>query len=264
MNSEEKYLINFTILKCIGFYQLVNPSSPKMFGYNVYRVIHISMVVLTTTVTVIGLTGFVYNNDEFINTSFKDMQVLFYLACITVGNLKIFIVIYNADEIWKLFNIAHELFLSSKFCKMNYFKIKCCGEQAVRTLHCYLIIFCMTAILWILLPNIVNTDEAFTNKNNRKLNVVNLRYPVTTETYNTYYNRFYVLEVILCSYCTFGLVLFDIFLFVMLQLISTEYDIVSSAYENNIRVFHDENEDGKLLLYSYYLVIKKYIRSFPL
>jgi len=251
MDTEKKFSVNFILLKLIGLYQMVNPKSPKMFGYNIYHVIHVFIVVLTTLVTVIGLTGLVYNNDKSLNNSFQDMQMLFYIACITVGNIKIIIIICNADEIWKTFDVEHESFLSNKYCKKNFFKINNCRKQSIRTLSLYIFLFYMAGILWIILPIIVNTDEIVINKNIHKNNVVNLRYPIKVETYNIYYNWLYVIETILCGYCTFGLVVFDIFILAKLQLIATQYDILSSAYENI--VFIDENEEGKSV---YYLNIK--------
>jgi len=254
MNKEEKYAMSFTLLNFIGFYQMVNPNSPKMFGYNIYHVIHMCIVVLSTTVTVLGLTGFVYNNDEPLNDGFQNMQMLFFITCITVGNLKVIMVICNADELWNLLNIAHESFLSSTYCQQNYYKLKNCGEKTVRILLWYIFLFYMTAVSWITLPNIVNIDETANDNNIRKKSIANLKYPIKVKTYNTYYNTIYVTESLMTCYSTCGLVLFDIFLLSMLKLISVQYEIVSSAYQH--LEFKSGNENGNWL---YFLNNKRYV-----
>jgi len=256
MNKDEYYAMSFTLLKSIGFYQMVNPNSPKMFGYNIYHLIHISLVVFTSAVAVIGLTGLVYNNDDSLKKGFQDMQILFIMSCLTIGNMKVIIIICNANKIWKTFDVEHQSFFSNKYCHRNHFKIKDCREHSRRTLTWYIFIFLTAAVFWVLSPKIVNTNETATNKFIRKINILNLKYPIKLETYNTYYNAFYVIEAIFCLYGVFGLVVFDIFLLARLKLISTQYDILSSAYENIILI--GKNKNSKLV---YNLVIKKYIYS---
>jgi len=160
-----------------------------------------------------------------------------------LGTTRAAVVIYNADELWKLFNISRESFLSNKYSKKNYFRMKNCKEQSVKTLVWYIFFFYMTALLWILLPNIKIIDETATNMVTRKINVLNLRYPITAETYNTYYIIIYVIEGILTSFCAFELAMFDIFLISTLQLISTQYEMVSSAYQNI--ALNVQNESGE-------------------
>jgi len=245
MEKNGNYAMSFTLLKLTGFYQMINPNSPKMFGYNIYHLIHIFLVVFTSTVAVTGLTGLVYNNDDPLQNGFQDMQILFAISCLTVGNIKVIIIICNANKIWKTFDVEHQSVFSNKYYQKNHFKIKDCREHSRRTLTWYIFIFYTAAVFWILLPNIVNIDETATNKCIRKINILNLKYPIKLEIYNTYYNAFYVIEAIFCGYVVFGLVVFDIFILAKLQLISTQYDILSSAYEHII--FIDKNENSKLV-----------------
>jgi len=203
------------------------------------------LVILTTSITVVGLTGFIYSTDVYINNDFEDMQLLFYIACITVSNIKVVIIIYNSDEIRKLFDLSHESFLSNKYCKKKY-QMKNFKKQSVRTFVWYIFFFYSTALLWILLPNTKIIDET-TNMIIRKNNVLNLKYPITVKTYNTYYNIFYVIESILTIYCGFELIMFDVFLLSTLQLISTRYEMVSSAYQNI--VLNVQNESRELKYY---------------
>lgn len=238
MSADEKYAINLTLFKIIGFYQLVDPNGPKMFGYNVYKLVNITLITVTTVITVVGLSGFVYTSNNSKDDIFKIMQLLFYIACITVGNMKMIIIIYNAKQIWNLFNIAHESFLSSENCRKYYLNLKCCGKRFERTFQWYIFIFFMTAFLWIVVPIIILNNHQIghtktqNNENTYMINVVNLKYPITVNTYNTFYKFIYVMEVMIVLYSAYGLVAFDTFLIAILQLISTHYEIISLAYEN--------------------------------
>jgi len=248
--TEKKYAFNLTLFRTIGYYQMVDPNSKKIFGYNIYNVINITLVIFTSIMTVIGLSGFVYKTDNITSeeNSFTDIQMLFYLSCIGLGNLKIAITVYNADAIWKLFNVAHESFLTNKHCKQDKYKLNKRGKQFSRIFSWYFLMFIMTAIAWSVVPIVVNnhaaSNETQNNENIYMTNIANLRYPITVKTYNTFYKGFYALEFIMVWYSAYGLVVFDLFIVALLQLLATHYEIISSAYENF--KYKAENKDGEL------------------
>jgi len=108
----------------------------------------------------------------------------------------------------------------------------------------------MTGFLWITIPIISNilindviNDESQINKSVEKINVLNLWYPITSKTYNSFYNVFYIMECVMVMYSAYGLVTFDLFLIAILQLISTQYEIISAAFEN--LKFEYKNNDGE-------------------
>lgn len=250
MNStEKKYAFNLTLFKTIGYYQMVDPNSKKIFGFNIYNVINITLVIFTSIMTVIGLSGFFYKIDNITSeeNSFKGIQMLFYLSCIVLGNLKIAITVYNADAIWKLFNVAHESFLSNKYCKQEKYKLNNCGKQFARIFPWYFFMFFMTAFAWSTIPIVVNynsaSNETQNNENIYMTNIANLRYPITVKTYNKFYKSFYVLEFIMVWYSAYGLVVFDLFIVALLKLLTTHYEIIASAHENF--KYKAENEDGE-------------------
>ncbi|XP_022167528.1 uncharacterized protein LOC111031756 [Myzus persicae] len=248
--SEKNYAFDLILFKTIGYYQMVDPNTKKIFGFNIYNVINITLVIFTSIMTLIGLSGFLYKVDSiaYEENSFQNIQMLFYLSCISLGNLKIAITVYNADAIWKLLNVAHESFISNKYCKQDKYKLNISGKQFVRIFPWYFFLFFMTAVSWSIVPIVVNNQveskETQNNENIYMTNVANLRYPITVKTYNTYYKSFYALEFILVFYCAYGLVVFDLFIVALLQLLATHYEIISSAYENF--KYKAENKNGKL------------------
>lgn len=244
MNNEKKYAVNFMLFKLIGFYQMIDPNSPKLFGYNIYNRIHIGLLTFTSIMTVVGLSGVFYTTSSSADNGFKDLQMLFYVGCITVGNWKLIVIIRNADKFWNLIGITHESYLSNKHCEGYSFKVINRGKRFTKMFPWYFFLFFMTSFSWITLPRIIDyhgeSNETNTDEIKRR-NVVNLKYPISDKTYNTHYNIIYVMESVMCSYCAYGLVTFDLFIILLLQIISTQYEIVSSAYEN----FKFNAEDGE-------------------
>lgn len=216
---------------------------------------NITLVMLTSTITVIGLSGFFYKLDNILyadDSGFKYLQMLFYLACIVLGNIKIVITIYNAKAIWKLYDVAHDSFLSNKYCNQNNHRVENCGKKFARIFVWYFFMYIMTAFLWSIVPIVVNNSveiKATQNSENIYMtNIGNLRYPVTAKTYNIFYKSFYALEFITVWYATYGLVVFDLFMVAILQLLATHYEMISSAYEN-IKC-KDENNNSESIIYN--------------
>lgn len=236
MNTDKKYAINLKILKIFGFYQLVDPDGTKMYGYNIYKIVHITLVAITTMITGLGLSGFTYKtNYSSLDDIFRTMQMIFYIACITVGNIKMMIIVCNVDKLWNVLNIAQETFFSNKYCRENYFKLVKHRNRFSFIFALYFFIFIMTGVSWCIVPIVVLNDHRVENNTKpltNKINIINLKYPIPVNTYNEFYNTIYVIESIMVIYSAYGLALFDIFLFAILQLISAYYEIISSAYEH--------------------------------
>jgi hypothetical protein len=171
------------------------------------------------------------------------MPSLFFVACITVGNLKIIAIVRHADELWSLFDVADVSFLSSSQCRAQDRKLVDCGSRYRKIFPWYSFLFLMTGFSWITMPIIVNRHYAAA-EHVPKFNVVNLRYPVSAETYNAFYGALYVMESVMCGYGAIGLVVFDLFLIAILQVVSIQYEIISSAFEK-LRFGADDGTNGE-------------------
>lgn len=246
MSNKSKCAINMTLFKIIGFQEMIDPYSSKIFGYNTFNLINVLLIILTSTLTTIGLSGYFYKTNDKIIFGFQDMQMTFYLACITVGNLKLSIIIYNSNTIFELFDVAHDSFFSNEYCKTQFYKLVNCGKSFSKIFPWYFFLFFMTAFTWVTMPLVLNQEPTKDNENIRIVNVVNLRYPIAVETYNSFYKGLYIMEALMCSYGAFGLVVFDVFLIAFLKIISTQYEIISCAYEN--LEFKARNEAGVYII----------------
>lgn len=229
-----EYSINLTLLKRIGFYQIVDPGSPKAFGINIFILINMLMIVVSTAVALTGFYGFTSVTNNPVHNIYTDVQVFSSLTFFMIANLRIITIIKNADKMFNLLKILHRSFLSNKLCKNSFDKQVRCGTQFANIFYpLYLIAYFLATILWGIVPLVrnMNVDDDIQNiQNFRKNNVINIYYLVSGDTYNKYFSVFYVIEFIITAYCSYVLVIFDLFITLILQMITVQYEIVSTAY----------------------------------
>lgn len=257
MNEENNNAIHFTLFKIIGVYQMVDPSTTKIFGLNVYHLVHITLIILTSIMAIFGLSGFFFKiRDTYENIDFDKIIIIFYLIVMIIGNFKIFMVITNADKIWGLFNVSHERFLSSRHCKIHFCKVIQCGNRLSRFFNVYFCLMLITLTSYAMIPIILNTrsDTDQTQHGERFRNALNLRYPISTETYNAFYILFYTMECIMVFYAGYGVFAFDLLAMTIVMIISVLYEIEALAIEALDQ--QADNEDGNLPDLAYIFNVK--------
>lgn len=214
---------------------MVDPNCAKVFGYNAYVVVNVLFIAFTTTVIATGLSGIFRDGHVSSDNGglHAYMKPLFFVGCVTVGNLKTYIVVRNADRVRALFGVADQSFLLGGRRQPIHPKLVSSGRRFNRLIFpWYFLTFFITALLWITIPIVVNNcgqhpaDGAWIRKN-----VINFWYPVTADTYDRFYYVFYAAEGLMVVYSTYVLVAFDLFLIAILQLMAAQYEIMSAAYE---------------------------------
>lgn len=247
MNKEKRYAINLSLFKFMGFYQMVNPNSQQMFGRNVYNLIHILLIIFTTFMIITGILSFIINNiKEFSVFDSRSLQLLFFSSSVSNGNLKIITIIYNGSKVYKLFNVTHETFLSSKHFKKNFYKLERIGKLFSKIFIMYFFLYFVGVFIWIMTPitlNIQFKPSSFKKENIRFNNVINMEYPFTTQKYNAFYEVIFLFESLVVMYAGYSIVAFNLFSIMTLLIISTQYEIIASGYENID--FNVENQGSK-------------------
>lgn len=251
MNKENIYTVYKTLFKQFGLHQLVNPNSPKKFGFNKYVLIHICMIIFIITCIIIGLFGFIYDFEEpknRFNVTIIDMELFCVINFVFLGIFKMIIIFLNGNKIFKLFFITNSSFLSSKKCKEYYDNQKFERHYKIIFLWYFCFLF-LSMFIWITSPiflNIINFFDTKQKTYSRKINIFNFKYPFNNETYNLYYTIFFFIESITLTYTVYSLMLFDIFVFVMFQLIADYYAVVTCAFERFD--FKLENKNGEIII----------------
>lgn len=157
------------------------------------------------------------------------------MLCIFIATYKTINVITNANEIWSLFNILHDSFLSNRHSKRNFYKIKNRGDQVTTFFSVYVYLMAITLTLFTMFPIILNTlflsEQKQYAETIQKFNIINLRYPITVETYNIFYKVIYVMEFVMAIFTGFGEIAFDILLMTIIIIISAQYENIALACE---------------------------------
>lgn len=243
-----------TLFKLFGLYQIVKKESPKIFNYSTYVLIIIFLTLCATIILLTELTGIfleVLTPTAKLDNGFKDLQQLFVFVCMTIGNVKMISIILNRNKIFNLFDTTTESFLLNGYSK-TYAKRFKSGKNFKKTFPTTCFLIFVSLALWLMTPIILNNMNAVHNKaqidmNTRKLSPTNFKYPIQTTTYNNWYKAFYLVESILLTYSIYCMVLYDLFLFSILQLISNHYKSITTAIK--VFDFRGERKDGELIIF---------------
>lgn len=181
VSTKQEYAINLTLFKIIGFYQIFDPNSPELFGFNIYQLIYASIEIISIIMVFIGLSGMLIKVDGSHKYSLKEfLLVLFSIACNTNGSLRTVVTIYNASCLRNLFDVVRLSFLTNSHCKRNQKKLVECERSFKRTFVWYYLLFIVMAVVWITMPLLIliNEDAEISkktqNNNNRKCHQIEL------------------------------------------------------------------------------------------
>lgn len=237
---------------------MVDPHSQKIFGFNVYHFVNIVFIIFTTSMTILGLSGFFYKVHN-INYNHNDVDIIFlifYIVCITIGNLKVIIIMFKARQLRNVLEITDESFLSNTFSKRNYYKIVKCSGLLSKFFNLYFIFLLLTLTSYAIVPIVLNARSINGTTQNtetiQKINIINLRYPFTVETYNAFFKIFYASECIILFYIGFGVFALDLLSMTVLVVISAQYKLIASAFE--VLEYRVDDEDGALLVITTYAI----------
>lgn len=233
-----RFAIDLTIFKLIGVYQMIDPGTRTVAGWNVYALTNVALIACTTAVTVYGTCGFLsadgrrngYGGGN--GTDADVVLVAFYYVCLAVGNYKTTMIVRNAAKMWALLDVARDTFLANGHGRRNYWRVADRGASLSRFFAWYLALIAVTLTSYAMIPIVVNNHFGGGGETAavRKTNVINLRYPVAANTYNSFYALYYATECALAFYTGFGTFAFDLFALTILYIITVQYDIMASAF----------------------------------
>lgn len=228
--NANNYIMNIKLAVYTGLYQMINPGSPKLFGYNAYHVIVIIYVAFIIVLLVMLSVGvFCY----WINDTQQFVMGLLQLVNYCFACVKVFTIILYSKKIWQCIEVTRVDFLTS--CKMyDSTLLNKCLLRSFRITNVYSL-FCYTLMVsWYIAPFVLrNSHMAIKQRDGTywkyRHNVHNLYLPISAETYNEYFTQIYIME------CVFGFsfieftVIFDIFIISMCLAISSQIETINNA-----------------------------------
>ncbi|XP_025208666.1 uncharacterized protein LOC112604025 [Melanaphis sacchari] len=246
---------NIKLYKLLRFYDIFDPKSTKIFGYNFYRVTGIIITVLTQSYILFGQTGFFMPTEDTINYIEKSM-LIFVNSMNFLAAMKTCVFIYKANNIWDLFDVTRINFLKSEqCCKYRYKILEKVRNKSIRLTNFIVVFAIISLTIWIIYPLVINFFLTTTGPNNHQgyQSILYLRYPVTTNTYNQYYFVFYTTEAILAFGIIYYSILVDTVLVSLCWIFIAQYEILSEAF-GNIK-YDDKEKDGSIKAYNDFLSV---------
>lgn len=223
--NEDEVLINLSLFKRNRFYHLFDPNSKKIFNYNAYRIYNIVFIVIIQACYVISGIELYMEMDSV--DDINVMQILFVFFNNILSLLKITVFIYKADQIWDFIDLTRLDLLTSARCRDNERILNKCRDTLIKiTNFCY-IMGLMVFVIWLIFPLMIekNLDE-------RRQNIFNMLYPVSTNKYNQYFYIFYVLEIMMGWFIFYYTMMIDIFIVTFCWVSIIQYEILGRAFEN--------------------------------
>lgn len=223
--NEDEVLINLSLFKRNRFYHLFDPNSKKIFNYNAYRIYNIVFIAIIQACYVISGIELYMEMDSVDDVNV--LQILFIYFNNILCLLKITVFIYKADQIWDFIDLTRLDFLTSARCLDNERILNKCRDTLIKiTNFCYIMAL-MVFFIWLIFPLMIekNLDE-------RRQNIFNMLFPVSTNKYNQYFYIFYVLEIMMGWFIVYYMMMIDIFIVTFCWVTIIQYKILGRAFEN--------------------------------
>jgi len=239
----EEVAINLELMKRSRFYHILNPNGTKVFNCHAYRLLLFLYGFIVNCVVVYSTLGFFIGTDD--TLSFADFfSVIFVLINFFLCYWRICIFLYNVNSIHDVFSVSRFDLLKSKHCRKNVNVLNGYRDRSIKITN-YFVLFSSTVMMqWILYPLRAIAFTRPENENSRFQNIMNLRFPVSTNTYNQYFFGFYLIEVVVSIFIMYAMIMPDIFLMSVCWAIIAQQEVLTRAFKN---VGHEDNSQmGKM------------------
>lgn len=229
--NNHEVALNLEYYKWVLWYNVFDPNGKKIFNYNLSHFIGFIIIIFVQCSIFIGIWGFFLETKNTIDIT-AQMSFWYLVICNVSCTLKYAVFMYKATETWNLLNVVDIKFLKSRYCRKNIRKLKECKTKISQFTNYVSCFCCVIFVLWVIYPLVTNTNKKLNeNPNELYKNILSLRYPVTTNTYNQYFYFFYVVEFGIIIYFAYS-ILVDNFVVCTCFIIATQYKILTQGFKN--------------------------------
>lgn len=227
--DENKTILNVKLSKILGLYQILDPKSPKIFGYNVYQIIGMILLMIEAVLLSLSATGIYY----WMSSLTYMIPLLGYSTCVLCTCYKMWILFQQPEQLRNCIEVACDDFMmNGHYGSVLHQRIQ---KKTAWITSSYVILGLMILFIYIVTPYIFNENYVLLKGLNGEeheyhLSVFNLYFPVSNEEYNKYFVFFHVFELI------FGLIwviyshVFDLFAITMCYAISVQLKTINIAF----------------------------------
>lgn len=222
-------VINLT--KLFGLYQILNPNTTKIFGYNMYHIIIVLIGLLLFAVSMLSPIG-LYN----LSSNMTEFSFPFgFIYNMLFSCYKMMIILYYSKDVWHNIVVTRFNFMSYQYYNIQLFKNW--QKRAIRIICIFIIISILALSIWIAIPSVFNTTTV-TMKNldgsysEYRMNIFNLYLIVSNKTYNEFFYIFYIVEISVCVGYYYFTILFDILTAVFCCSLSGHLETISDKIKS--------------------------------
>lgn len=230
--EDHEMAFNLTLYKKFRFYYILDPKSAKIYNYNIYRLVHVAIIIFVIGVNVYGLLGFVVKMEDTVD-EIKFIQIIYCHMHILLYLIKMSVCVYNADKIWDLLNVARTNFLKSPQSSKHINVLHRYQRASIKITDILYVLLQITCAAWLSFPLLFNARRLMKTSSDgtrRYENILNFRFPVTINAYNNYYFVFYVIESILVFVIAYSILLIDTLLISIVYILIAHYETLSRAF----------------------------------
>jgi len=242
----EEVAINLELMKRSRFYHIFDPNGTKIFNRNACRLLLFLYGSIANCIVAFSTLGFFVEMDD--NLSFTDLFVaIFVLINFFLCYWRICVFMYNANAIHDVLSVSRFDLLKSKQCCKNVNVLNDYRDRTIKITN-YFFLFSSTVMLqWFIYPLVIIAFLRPEDENGRFQNIMNLRYPVSTYTYNQYYFIFYLMEVVVAIFTMYAMIMPDILLMSVCWAIIAQQEVLTRAFKN---FGHEDNSQmGKIFFF---------------
>jgi len=237
----EEVAINLKLWKLYRFYHMLKTNNYiKIFNCNVYCLIFFIYGAIVSCMVIHSSIGFFVEMDDIINyvDVFLVVSVMInFFFC----SWKICIVLSKSNTICEVLNVAQFNFLTSKQCFKHLNVLYDDRDRTIKITNYFFVFTVILLIQWIIFPIIVMTLTESDIENSRTPNIMNLRFPVSTQTYNQYYFIFYLMEVAIVAFPIYAVIVTDTLLLSFSLVIISQQEVINRAFKS---IGYEENSQS--------------------
>lgn len=189
---DQQNFVSLRFMKITGFYQLINPQTPKHYGLNLFKVgAAIEFVFNMVIISMLIYCSYYYIQDT------NELMSHFMLAlAVLFSTVKFFYVRKNARLIWNCLEMTSVGFLSPE--RHDKRALREAQSWSITLSSMFIVFWSFVVVTWCLSPfyfrDIFMVIESNDGVYKLRYNVLNNVYPVTEQFYNDYFFVFYFFE----------------------------------------------------------------------
>lgn len=221
-------MIDPQVMKLIGFYQMLSPHGPKVFGVDIFKYITKTLLLIQIILLFVYVLN-IYHSIEEVNELAK---YIFLIASSMVSVFKLFSVIQHSDTLWNCIQLTSIDNLSYKYHNRHILKS---GRTRTKLLTShYTFWWFVSVITFVISPLFIKNYYIRIKIDNDieyyRYNVLNFIFPVTGEFYNKHFINYYILESIITIILGHCILMYDILIISICITLRYQFKTIVNSY----------------------------------